>query len=387
MVLLREQIGHLGGDMSEGNNFFGQRFFSAIQNNPVPFIQVLAVLLLFITFFAVLIAWIGGDTRSQLDIPMVLVGIVVILIIVVKTEATATLTVAVLIVGTVVAGETTVRQIASSFGFGNNETDQQIYGEQESIAARVGQNEDLIKQIVETTLAQSENVSAEKVTLRVSQAISQARLEGLRTIVLENGLRAPLQRLQEGGDTWRILASDLSDDARFVSDMAHLRELDLATFEGSDYADANLTVLGQQVLEGLEVRFTPSFAIQQDGNSLPPSGVENSDDPRIVEVSIEDQPIQGVFSDTADVWFKFEVTAETDFTIETEVAGGDELPDTVLTLYRGEDLAFVNSDDDGGQGFFSRIDAILEPDTYYANIENLNAQPGTFYLTFQTRGD
>ncbi|HXV75923.1 MAG TPA: PPC domain-containing protein [Candidatus Polarisedimenticolaceae bacterium] len=63
-------------------------------------------------------------------------------------------------------------------------------------------------------------------------------------------------------------------------------------------------------------------------------------------------------------WFSFEIE-ETSF-VSIETSGYDDFDvDTYLELYNACGGSLLDSDDDGGPGFTSRIDILLDPGTYY----------------------
>lgn len=80
-------------------------------------------------------------------------------------------------------------------------------------------------------------------------------------------------------------------------------------------------------------------------------------------------------------WVRFDVLLPSDVVIETLGSGED---DTQIWLYRLVDqlLEFVAMDDDGGQGYFSRIAAVLNTGTYYLKVKsfNPNVEIQTYYI-------
>jgi hypothetical protein len=65
-----------------------------------------------------------------------------------------------------------------------------------------------------------------------------------------------------------------------------------------------------------------------------------------------------------DDWFSFTIEETANVTIETD--GYDDFDvDTYLELYDSCGGALLAADDDGGPGFLSKIDVVLEPGTYY----------------------
>ena len=350
-----------------------------MHKEPIATIQLVTVFMLVLAFFATVIGWINTPIRAEVDIPLLLVGVLVILLIVIRTTQGFSLSVAILIVGTVVAGDRFILAITALLRGDSVRTMEfvtDIYGASLSKTADQPDRKELAKTIV--SLIQKTK-KPEKATQTVEKMIELAEVERLANVVRENGAIPPLKNLKKGGHEWRNFVSRFKDKERFMKDMDDLKHLNLIEFSNKNYALANITNLGKEVAEFLDRSQTTLR------RHLLPHGpkIENIEDPSVKELVVDAPSTEGEFSDSSTNWFRIKIDKEAEYVIQTEPTMKMSFVDTAITLYDAdlsESLADNDDGDDSDSSLFSKIAIKLAPGVYGLEVTNLVRQKAKYKI-------
>lgn len=356
-----------------------RRLVVEMHKEPIATIQLVTVFMLVLAFFATVIGWINTPIRAEVDIPLLLVGVLVILLIVIRTTQGFSLSVAILIVGTVVAGDRFILAITALLRGDSVRTMEfvtDIYGASLSKTADQPDRKELAKTIV--SLIQKTK-KPEKATQTVEKMIELAEVERLANVVRENGAIPPLKNLKKGGHEWRNFVSRFKDKERFMKDMDDLKHLNLIEFSNKNYALANITNLGKEVAEFLDRSQTTLR------RHLLPHGpkIENIEDPSVKELVVDAPSTEGEFSDSSTNWFRIKIDKEAEYVIQTEPTMKMSFVDTAITLYDAdlsESLADNDDGDDSDSSLFSKIAIKLAPGVYGLEVTNLVRQKAKYKI-------
>lgn len=218
-------------------------------DDPSALLQVTSVILLVISFLAVLGGWVF---RIDLKIPLVLFGITMILLLLLHSQKMSTtggvgLIVALGLVGTIIAREDFIIRIMHMWRgqpAALGEYLQASGAEIRPLATRDIKNE--VIEIVRQELQVPLKPETEK---RIEKAVEQAEIERLTDKVRVVPDFVLLDIAREGKDAARRLVDQYGQNETFRADMRLLQSTGVITCEGNNLATCEITPLGKRVSE------------------------------------------------------------------------------------------------------------------------------------------
>lgn len=354
------------------NKFFAlcRRIVLEIHKDPMPSIQIVVLLLLFISTIATIYEWSDLQRRTAVEVPLLLVGVMAILMIVLRTTQGFTLSVAVLIIGTVVAGDRFMLAITALL---KGESEQTIglvndlYGNK-PLRTRVQENPtDIAERIVELV------EKSDKPEIAVEKVIKSVQLDDLANEVSNEGANTPLEYLASGGEIWTNWASEFVENTFFKEDMRFLRDNELATFTGNNFLSAEITSLGINIVTRVKPSRNAFFSLPR-GNEI--DQIEESE---FVQLTL-DSPIISNFKSSDKNWFEFDISKSGKYVITTK-SSNFRTVDTLMKLYAADKLTVIAEDDDSGDDLFSEISSSLEQGKYYLQISSIFSREGEYSVS------
>ena len=334
--------------------------------NPLALVQLLTVLMLLTAFVLAIVDWISFRDRVQVEVPLLLVGVAAILTIVVRTSQGFSLSVAVIIIGTVVAGDRFMLAITALLKGDPEHTTKfvsDLYGSSESLASELVDHDKLAQTIVD--LLEEKSIKPEQATSVVARVLDRAEAVEIAERIREAGAATPFRHLIEGGNEWQDFAGTYEHSSFFQEHMDILSSLGVATFEEGAYGDARLTARGQEVAPFLQP-FDSSAIVRE----VLPLGPDLTDHPppEVQELTMGTMNV-GEFSTSSRNWFQFAVDDAGEYVVKTTEIEGETFVDTVVILLASDKSTVVKQDDDSGSGFFSKLQAQLEPGLFYLEVK------------------
>lgn len=343
-----------------------------------------------------------------------------------SAQGTVIVVIAILLIGTVVAGQRVVIAITAAWGDLQAEVLDSIlkdegYGEKRDYAAAdqakaqqatagasSGATEDqalvfkrqaeefaveLVGIARDPTLSDSEAIEAVAQRLNAARTslVDAAEVAKVASTLANSGrLLTPFWALYDGATdpkVWTDFVADYLGTEIFQADMAALRDMNLAAFDGSNVAAATLTEFGKRVGYFLDsggvtdynqvVELDPlvvlSFAERTQGPVTP---IEIGPDlPTVIET--------GNMVDAARFWYEVTVTAAGTYRFKTlgDFEGVPSFIDSVLRLLTEDGMTLIENDDAGPETIFSEIVIDLEPGIYNLAVTDFQRLGGVFFLS------
>ena len=351
------------------------KFRDQIFAKPLNGLLLLSVIFLVISSSFMMIATMMGWNRSDLEVVLLVFGVLAILIVILRTENALAITMAVLIIGTVVAGERFLISVTALLGRTSEEGRKfvgDLYRNQGS-QSRSSVDEEALARLIIERIQQSEKPAGTE--LVVADVIRQARVQQLADRVRDESASTPLLRL--ANDSWPDFLNAFRHNPSFRDDMNVLRDLELITFTGLNFENTTFTDLGRQVMDALN---KSSFDRTVFAERLESDGpIETISDARFRKITPGTSFVDVVFLDKSDKWFKFAVARRGKFKITTEISDKNLPLDTTLTLYDSE-KSIIAENDDNAEDLFSEIIMNLDEGDYFIRVSSLDGLAGEVWL-------
>lgn len=337
--------------------------------DPLAVVQLVTSVLLVIVVLTTLGDWLRSHRRPEVEVPLLIVGVLAVLQIVLRTKAGFPLSVAVLIIGTVVAGDRFMLAVTALLrGQPGQSSDTMkfvtdLYGK--STATDPIDTQRLAREMVDRLKAVQGNPEA--ATQVAEQLIDETRISAAVSRVNDAGARTPLSELARGGPGWQDFVERYSKEPFFQTHMEVLRTLGLVEFSDKQFAAARITSLGKRVAQSIDERPVLSSMSQP----LPSLSISGPTDSLVTE--LDNKPAIVRFEKYRDAWYRFTVNGPADYELLTSRSGTSDI-DTVLTLFRSDGKTQIARDDDSGSGLFSKIARRLDPGVYLVKVSTLDGK-------------
>lgn len=365
--------------------------FTSIQENPKPFVAIVATTLFALCCCIILIGYLAG---FKVEVPLGLAGICAILVLIVTVEKNwFALALGVTIIGTTVAAEDFIEKIIREIRGGGNQ--QELQG---ALAELTAQNNQFLQQIDAQIVEKQEAVKEQKATIvrdaggnaqsaQVKQEVVSAKQQASDTVsaLLVNQTEVREQRIRQQGyepilaaivesrDRWDGFARAFQNNPDFQDAMRYLKTEGLVDCSrSSDLADCVPTPSGFFLNDRLNPlrndepvtiatigeyelreRYDGAFNISTDGAAIP--------------VQLVDQ--------SGEV-FRFEIGVNgAEVSIDAKVFDDTGFGDPVITLYRRSQngsLNFVAEDDDGGDVWNASLTRFLRGGDYLLYVVDID---------------
>lgn len=359
------------------------QLFEKILDRPVNSLLIGCSLIIGVTVAFLLIGTMAGDVRRDLEVTLLVFGVLSILIVILRTENAIAITIAVLIIGTVVAGERFLLSVTALVGGTSDEGRkfvQDVYGSRQATNVKQFNENELARIIIEKI--NQKGTEDARTTQVVAGFIREARVLELAEDVRRRGAEVPLLRLFSGEDEWADFANSVRQVPAFRDDMLFLQSIGLVSIDRGEILSATLTESGRRVAAILDE--TPLERAAKRVLLVPDGEIEDIAIDKFVEIIPNKDPIISRFTSSSTNWFRFNIDKLQVYTIETFNDGPvDSFLDTVITLY-DKNKKELASDDDGSSDLHARLSRALDVGEYYIRVETLDALPDTFRISIKS---
>ena len=359
------------------------------------FVAATAAILFFVVAPALNPNIIIGDLDLILKPALIALGVSTITYIALRTERASVIAMTILIIGTVVAGDRFILSLTAllrnadkdqlalvtSYNKASSRSEAIRSGASQSAAfdpmaaaaakqLREAEIETLVERLLEEAgddpTRAAESISATLASRLVAEQSIAQLASSLGAEI------APLESLASGGSEWRVFVTDFQDLDFFHADMTTLRELDLITFEGRDYANAQITLTGREVLEfsGLGDPVATSLGFDE-GLKLGPEFSElNIDTLPIIAFDATETEQLVIFDEFENRWFRLDLANSQRVRIATESLSKAIVDPTLMIRNQEVELAF----NDDSEDLDALLDIELEAGAYFIRVQMLTGE-------------
>lgn len=303
-----------------------------------------------------LLSWMAS---ADLRIPLLLLGLCVIALGIALTKNGIAVTIAILIVGYLVVPQDYLIRIAHMVTNPETAVAEYTIGYRgEPSESDVLGLDNAMNRVAKALEEQSDDAQTNEQAVRdLSDILSKESTALFVRLVRNEDAIFPLQQVVQGDA--KQLDEEYGHHDFFREDMRLLQSLQLITFRGDHYGDAEATDFGRQVAAFHEEEMT-AFDVPSDPVDLFREERPPADEMILLTVG---RTYRSVMSSRRASWHRFYVYSDADYVITVSSDDGDPF----VGLY-GSDGGLLVEDDDGGEGLSSEISRFLQSGWYYVGV-------------------